>query len=191
MKLEPLELIDMHRIVLERNKVQETLRTPIKLNTVQQLKWFEDVVCDRRSDTRYNKIVIDKDTIGYGGIENIQWDNRLGEISVLIFENYRGNGHGKEAVKLILDNAFKNINLENVWGECYTCSPAVKFWLKLIKEYKAFYEYLPARKYYKGVYWGSLYFNFSKILLLIFNVSLKTFLKGHPNSCSCETSSKQ
>jgi RimJ/RimL family protein N-acetyltransferase len=185
MTLRPLSLEDMEPIRQWRNASLETLRTPFPLTREQQEEWYRTVICDRRGTTRYwglysqtnlQHYSIDEDTsgpsnshlhgsrvnlIGYGGIENIQYENRLGEISILIAPEYRGKGYGTEAVELFLRQAFKHLNLANVWGECYTCSPAVRFWERLIAKHGAFSCRIPARKYWEGNYWPSLYFNFT------------------------------
>jgi RimJ/RimL family protein N-acetyltransferase len=175
MTLRPLELADMEPIRQWRNASLETLRTPFPLTREQQEDWYRSVICDRRGTTRYwglelkghvaGDLLIDEDKylVGYGGIENIQHENRLGEISILIAPEYRGKGYGMEAVELFLHRAFKQLNLANIWGECYTCSPAVRFWERLIAKWGAFSCRIPARKYWEGVYWPSLYFNFSDV----------------------------
>ncbi len=53
--------------------------------------------------------------------------------------------------------------LENIFGECYSCSTHVKFWEKMIDEFDGSeIAILPNRKYYNGKYYNSMYFNFNK-----------------------------
>lgn len=189
MTLRPLSLSDMEAIRQWRNEVPETLRTPFELTAEQQEDWYRNVICDRRSTTRYWGIwnVVDLTgqkrefkepsyylfkqgaeadwrLIGYGGIENIQWENRLGEISLLIAPEQRGNGLGAAAVEEILRRAFGRLNLYGVWGECYTCSSAVRFWERQVKKWGGSSVVLPGhRKYWQGNYWPSLYFYFPAV----------------------------
>jgi RimJ/RimL family protein N-acetyltransferase len=177
MVLKPLSLEDMEPIRRWRNASPETLRTPFPLTREQQEEWFRMVICDRRGTTRYWGVwdVVEKDRIlapttyqddvliGYGGIENIQHENRLGEISILIAPEYRGKGYGEQAVSEFLHRAFRQLNLANVWGECYTCSRAISFWKRMIEMRGAYSCQLPARKYWEGQYWPSLYFNFCDV----------------------------
>ena len=101
--------------------------------------------------------------IGYGGLENIQWENRLAEISILIAPEYRGKGYGAEAVAGILGRGFGQLNLYGIWGECYTCSNAVRFWERQIAKHGGSSCTLPGhRKYWGGAYWPSLYFYFQR-----------------------------
>ncbi len=159
---EAIEIQDLPVIVRERNRVPETLRTPYFLNMKMQQDYFDNVLSNRTSSTRYFKFVIDGRFVGYGGIENIQWENSTGELSILIFSPFRGKGYGKECVKCILEFAFKNLNLVTVWGECYHCGN-IDFWNSLFKEgglsYVIKQATLNKRKYYGGRYWDSLYFS--------------------------------
>jgi RimJ/RimL family protein N-acetyltransferase len=187
MTLRPLELADMELIRQWRNASPETLRTPFPLTREQQEDWYRTVICDRRGSTRYwgvsaivpayvteDVCLLDGNTVktnhsaairlvGYGGIENIQQENRLGEISILIAPEYRGKGYGEQAVSEFLHRAFRQLNLANVWGECYTCSRAISFWKRMIEMRGAYSCQLPARKYWEGTYWPSLYFNFCDV----------------------------
>jgi RimJ/RimL family protein N-acetyltransferase len=96
------------------------------------------------------------------GLENISWENRNAEISIILNPDCQRKGYGTQAVNLLLDQGFNYINLENVWGECYLCNPAVDFWLKICKVHDASIATLPNRKYWQGKYYDSLYFNFKK-----------------------------
>ena len=170
MTLRALTTDNMESVRQWRSEVQETLRTPYLLTEEMQRKYYEEVICDRRGTTRYFGFWIPEEPpedkwdwerfIGYGGIENIQWENRAGEISILIGPTHRGKGFGREAAKRILCTAFKTLNLHAVWGECYYSSPAVVFWQNLIAEYKGFGVDLPHRKYWAGAFWPSYYFTF-------------------------------
>ena len=163
LRLEVLERHHMETIIIERNKVLEVLRTPYRINGDMQETYFIDTICNRNSTTRYWAVYDDDKFVAMGGVENIIWENGLAELSVLVFEKYRKQGYGKQAVAMFLDNAFNYLGLENVYGECYLCnSIGVVFWKTIIKKYKAYKTILPNRKYYKGKYWDSIYFNIKK-----------------------------
>jgi RimJ/RimL family protein N-acetyltransferase len=170
MKLEALTLDQCQKVRLWRNEALETLRTPYPLTVSQQGTFYRDVVCDRNSPHRYwaivrtvdnpiQGVVSESDFIGMGGITNIQWENRIGEISLIIDPARRGKGEGGKAVDLLLGNAFNCLNLQTVFGECYKSNPAWGFWQKLNN---AYLTDLPKRKYFDGKYWDSLYFSIDK-----------------------------
>jgi len=164
MILKPLCLDDMELIRDWRNGIPETLRTPYMLTEEMQEDYYRDVICDRNSNTRYWAFCLKGEcmVMGYGGIENIRWENRQGEISILIAPDYRGKGYGAEGVELILNQAFMYMNLDRIYGECFHSSVAVEFWIKMVAEYRGFQTSLPDRKYFNGTYWSSFYFMFSK-----------------------------
>jgi RimJ/RimL family protein N-acetyltransferase len=175
-QLKALSKGDLEKVRDWRNQVPETLRTPFLLTKEMQEQYYHDVICNRDSNTRYwgiheveldqigpDKFEHDSKLIGYGGIENIIWDYRIGEISIIMNPAVRGKGFGTKAVGKILDEAFKNLGLEVVWGECYLCG-AVGFWEKYCKRHERcfFTTTLPRRKFYDEKYWDSFYFCFTK-----------------------------
>lgn len=186
MKLEALTLDQCQQVRLWRNDALETLRTPYPLTQEQQEAFYRDVVCNRNSHHRY-WAVVSVNTFGdndeqlfYGmvGITNIQWENRIGEISLIIDPDRRGKGEGEVAVDLLLNKAFNYLNLQTVFGECYRCNPAWKFWREIANKYAdkeayrsltakeetivSHYMLLPNRKYFNGKYWMSVYFSIDK-----------------------------
>lgn len=160
--LKVLSSQDAEQIRLWRNQCLDTLRTPYPLTAEQQADWYKNVVCNRQANARWFGVWQDdecKAFRGYTGIENISWENRIGEISLLIGPKYHGNGYGKQAATEVLRYAFEELNLHTVYGECYLNNPAVGFWKKLTAEYDGYNTILPCRKYSKGIYHSSLYFS--------------------------------
>jgi RimJ/RimL family protein N-acetyltransferase len=161
MILKPLELIDLELARQWRMDITETLRTSYFLNRRMQEDFYEEVLSNRYGNTRYWGFWEDTNFIGMGGLENIEQDNRRAEISILINPNYRGMGFGKICVDKIIEQGFQFMNLEYIWGECFECAN-YKFWEKIIAERKAESTWLPARKYWNGKYWKSLYFTIKR-----------------------------
>jgi RimJ/RimL family protein N-acetyltransferase len=157
-----LNIEDVERIRKWRNHEPETLRTPYMLTKEMQKEWYLNTICKRESRTRYFAFYWDGELRGYGGIENILWEVRTGEISILIAKQYQGMGYGKEAIIKILDYGFNNLNLNFIWGECYYCSKAVGFWKHILSPYKPIETNLPNRKYWNGKYYDSYYFQVIK-----------------------------
>ena len=170
--LRPLCLEDMEQIREWRNEVLETLRTPIALTKEQQEDWYRREICDSNSRSRFFGITYKStnlsgdywvELIGYGGIENIQWENRIGEISLLIAPDHRKAGTGFNSAIEILNYAVDNLNLHTVYAECYCNNSAVNFWHKVFAQFPNYTEVvLPNRKYWGGMYVSSMYFSVSR-----------------------------
>jgi diamine N-acetyltransferase len=162
MNLRALELEDMEYIRQWRNQCLDTLRTPFPLTKEQQEDWYRNEICNRQSRSRFWGIEQNGGLIGYGGIENIQWENSIGEISLLINPKYQGQGYGKAAAVEIIKQAFNRLNLHTVFGEVYVTNPAMGFWVTITEAYKGYKTLLPNRKYLDGKHWDSLYFSVSQ-----------------------------
>jgi RimJ/RimL family protein N-acetyltransferase len=145
-----------------RNTCLETLRTPFPLTKEQQERFYEEQICSRHSNIRFWTVTHENKIIGLTGFVNISWENRCGEISIMLDPVERNKGYGEAIVHQLLEEGFWRLNFDNIYGECYMCNPAISFWKRLIEKYSARTAFLPNRKYYNGRYWDSLYFNFER-----------------------------
>ncbi len=165
-----LSLPDLEQVRRWRNDIMASLRTPFLLTEEMQEQFYVEVICNRQANARYWGIWIEADPenqteeafIGLTGIENIQWENRIGEIALIISPDAYGMGYGTEATKILLDKGFNYLNLENIYGECYLCSPAIAFWTHMVEKFGNYQTLIPNRKYFEGKYYDGLYFNFTK-----------------------------
>jgi RimJ/RimL family protein N-acetyltransferase len=170
-------LDDCEEVRMWRNECLETLRTPYPLTAEMQEAFYRDVICNRSSPHRYWSIVFSEKEIphipltninsttvvGFGGLTNIQWENRQAEISLIVNPDMRNKEYGEKAAHLILDQAFNYMNLELVYGECYWCNPkALGFWKKIVEFYNG--QEMPIRKgkYWSGQHFGTMYFDITK-----------------------------
>jgi len=155
MRLEALERLQMDKIRMERNQIVNDgiLRTPYVLTHEMQNDWYNNVICNRDSTTRYWALWVENQFVGYGGIENIDWVNSHGEISLMIWEKFRGKGFGKEALRLFIDQAKNYMGLKTVYAEVYECNPNIEFWNRRNWSTRA---YLQRRKLHKGQLYDSI-----------------------------------
>lgn len=144
-----------------RNVARETLRTPFMLTETMQRDFYGDVVCNRRSAHRYFAIRLNGALIGMGGLTNIAWEAGSAEISLILAPSHRGEGLGRQSVVLLLEEAFCVLRLVHVYGEVYQSNPgALGFWSRLARDWDAKTATLPARSFWAGQHWDSLYFDF-------------------------------
>jgi RimJ/RimL family protein N-acetyltransferase len=174
MRLRELQDNDIFAINAWRNASKVSLRTNGPETVEKQEEFYQQLA--KRTDWRFWGIefdkIIDEDTTidtyeptisGQGGFTNISLDNRNAEISLIIDPYWRGKGYGKEAVDLLLEQAFDYMNLQNVYGEVYDCNDeGVVFWQKVIDKYGTYFIRLPSRKYWEGKYYDALYFNLNR-----------------------------
>ncbi|MFA6056291.1 MAG: GNAT family N-acetyltransferase [Thermodesulfovibrionales bacterium] len=175
MKLKTLSLPDLEQVRQWRNESLSALRTPFLLTQEQQETFYRDVICNRQANARYWGVWIISDVttiggmqlqqnilIGMCGVENIQHENRLAEISLLLKPDHTIDANFPDVLKLLLHEGFMNMNLENIFTEAYDCNPNIHLWLAVAAEYNCKVSMLTNRKYHNGGYWNSRYINFNK-----------------------------
>lgn len=148
--LGPLLKDDAKIIATWRNKTQESLRTWKYTNKDCQDEWINNISKD--NTCVYFSIYNDKTLIGYCGLDKIHMINRNAEISLLISPEHQKGGHGKSAVKLLLEYAFKSLGLNSIFGEVYDTTHAIEFWTKC--GFNKTGE-IPAAKWHNGKFYKS------------------------------------
>ena len=161
MKLKPVTRENLELVRQWRNECMESLRTPYML-TEQQQEDFYDTLCARTSVHRYFELWDNGKFVGLGGITYIQWENRCGEISLILAPDARGRGLGRTAVAELYRTAFDELNLNMVFGECYGCNESLVFWKACTESFIGSSTWLKDRKYWSGAYWDSFYFSVTK-----------------------------
>lgn len=82
---------------------------------VGEKEWLENSV--RNTENRnFNIVELNSDKlIGTIGLENIDWIQRSAVLGIFIGDaNFRNNGYGTEAIKLLLEYGFKYVNLHSI-----------------------------------------------------------------------------
>lgn len=91
-------------------------KIPVYPKSKQELtQWIrESQACNKSYSFAIRSIEKD-DMVGYIELSNIQWWNGVANLGIGIGEtNHRGSGYGKEAMMLILNFAFEELNLHRV-----------------------------------------------------------------------------
>lgn len=145
-----------------RNQDLRPYRTPFLLTSEMQEDFYANVICNRAATSRFWSVMINDCFVGMVGLVNISLENRSAEISIVMDPETRGRGYGTQAVDLLLTMGIKELNLDNIHGECYFSNPAADFWVKYCTRAEVDMYILPRRKYHDGKYFDSYYFNFTK-----------------------------
>lgn len=158
MELRELRREDMPTIVKWRNQQQEILRTSYLLTDEMQYRFYDEVICNRNSNCRFFAVTNNvNELIGMAGLENIQWDNRLAEISIITNPDIFILPCIFKKIKYI---AFNQMNLNSIFTEVYKCSRYINAWEDIAKANKADIALLPRRKYWKSEYFDSYIYTF-------------------------------
>ena len=164
--LSPITKVNCRLAATWRNNFRRSLRTPIMLTEEMQDDFYDRVARDRHSEDRYWEVHLDNTGehkfVGLGGLTDIEWENRLAEISLFISPNYHGLGYGRASVKLLCEEGFDSMGLETILGEAFLCNPNWRFWDKLTDEFMGFKTQLPDRKFWAGQHYPSLYFSWNR-----------------------------
>jgi RimJ/RimL family protein N-acetyltransferase len=142
-----------------RNKELETLRTPYRLTEEMQSKFFQDNIATRQHHSRWWSVYHSGSLVAFAGLTDIEWENGLAEISLIVNPQMRGCNYGNLIVDMILNEAFGNMGLKTVYGECYECNSAIEFWQKVTIKHGGYYTMIPRRKLWQGQLYDALHFS--------------------------------
>lgn len=78
-------------------------------------EWLENIA-KNNENIGFDIVVLENNQlIGTISLENVDWINRSAELGIFIGEdNYRSNGYGTEAIKLVLEFGFRYVNLHSI-----------------------------------------------------------------------------
>jgi RimJ/RimL family protein N-acetyltransferase len=134
--LRPLMSEDAEKTLALRN--DKTIKSlalmhPFPVTDELEKEWFSRIINSTKNDIVYFGI-IEKSTgdfIGFTSLTGIHWINRTGQYSIVIGEEYQNKGYGTEALNLIIDYAFNNLNLRKIVLEVAAFNEsAIKVYLK-------------------------------------------------------------
>ncbi len=161
-QLETLNLQDLEMVRKWRNELKGILRTSFLINEEMQKDFYYKNLSNRISNVRYFKLIKDSLFAGMVGITDIEWENRLGQISIIVNPNMQGLGIGYEALEMLFNEAFMHMNLNCLYAEVYKSNENMIFWDKVCLKYNPRKSILEDRKYFEGKYYDSIYLSFTK-----------------------------
>lgn len=97
----------------------ETLRgmmsgIPFPSSFSDERRWLEQQTSYSRGEYQFAVEDFEGDLVGRCGVIRLDWKNRVAELGIMIGTPYRGRGYGKEAMKLLCDFCFKEMNLHKL-----------------------------------------------------------------------------
>lgn len=114
-QLRKVEEEDLDLIVKWRNdpEILRWLFSYLPLSHPKQKKWYEKYVED---DTQEIFVIEmkEKTPVGTVGLSNIDHRNQKAELGILIDKNWQKKGIGKEALELLIDLAWSEMNMRKI-----------------------------------------------------------------------------
>lgn len=126
--LRPLERTDLETLARWRNEPQihRWFFNIFPITLSGQENWYQGLLKDQQRQLFVIQTIAEGRAIGTIGFDHIDWKNQKAELgNVLIGEpTYRGQGLGKEAVGLMIDFGFIEMNLNRIYLEVYASNAA-------------------------------------------------------------------
>lgn len=164
--LRPIRFEDWEKTINWRNDMlikNSTMSHPFPITDEQERQWYRKKLDGY--DNSFIPFAINEnkseEMVGYMNLISIDWVNRHCYVGGAIGskDNF-GKGYGREAVSLLLNYAFKSLNLNKVYAYVLEGHPAMKTWIGLgansegvLKEhyfYKGKYENVCLLAWYKN-----------------------------------------
>ena len=97
----------------------ETLRgmmsgIPFPSSVADEARWLEQQTSYSRGEYQFAVEDFEGDLVGRCGIIRLDWKNRVAELAIMIGTPYRGRGYGSEAMELLRDFCFREMNLHKL-----------------------------------------------------------------------------
>ncbi|MHA2185274.1 MAG: GNAT family N-acetyltransferase [Promethearchaeota archaeon] len=124
------EYIESYLKWLNDTELTQFLNIYRPLTRMEEEDWVENL--KNRNDTiAFSINLLDNTHIGNCGIHQIDWKNTIAEVGIMIGEKeLQGKGYGTEAMKLLINYAFKSVNLNRIQLRVYD------FNIRAIQSYK-------------------------------------------------------
>lgn len=100
---------------------------------LELLEWIKESGSSNRSYSFGVRTIEEDEMIGYVELSSIQWWNGVANLGIGIGnKKYRGNGYGREALTLLLDFAFEELNLHRIQLNVFSYNkPAIGLYERL------------------------------------------------------------
>lgn len=135
LELRALDSTDAVRVREWRNdyRVYRWCRQVEPISDVDQIAWYERQSKDH--SVKFYGLWLRVDTgselVGVAGLTDICMLNRRAEFSLYTAPAKQRQGIGRAALSILLDHAFNNLGLDQVWGECFHGNHALKLFSDL------------------------------------------------------------
>lgn len=123
--LRALEKEDLEQLRIWRNntELRKYFRETDEISKLNQEKWFDSISEKNSLNKMFAIVKLDTDELmGTCGLCYIDWINKSADFSIYLgYDNiYIDDKYAVEAAKLMIDHAFRILNLHRLWTEIYS-----------------------------------------------------------------------
>ncbi len=138
--------IEVSREWINNEDITLYMGSRFPVGVAEQNAWYKKLLDDK---TKKKLIITDKflKNVGMVSLLNIDHKNQNAEVGVYINPEDQGKGYAKESVNMILNFAFKELNMHKIYAFIYMDNNSSK---KLFEEVGFFYEYTDAEVVYSN-----------------------------------------
>ena len=87
---------------------------PFPASMEDEYRWLEQQSSYSRGEYQFAVEDFEGDLVGRCGVTRLDWKNRVAELGIMIGTPYRGRGYGSEAMELLCDFCFREMNLHKL-----------------------------------------------------------------------------
>ncbi len=87
---------------------------PFPSSAADEQQWLNQQSSYTRGEYQFAIEDFEGDLVGRCGVTRVDWKNRLGELAIMIGTPYRGRGYGTEAMGILCDFCFREMNLHRL-----------------------------------------------------------------------------
>lgn len=87
---------------------------PFPASLEDEQRWLEQQSSYSRGEYQFAVEDFEGSLVGRCGVIRLDWKNRVAELAIMIGTPYRGRGYGKEAMALLCDFCFREMNLHKL-----------------------------------------------------------------------------
>lgn len=150
-----MERGDLDWVRKERNRPEcrDWFRQDHPITVEEQQKWFDT------TDMKSFVISENCSLVGVVSLSHLDFSARKCEFSIMVVPEHRGKGYGRKALKDLLNHAFNDLNMRQVYSDVFDYNPALPLYDAIgFKRYGT----LPNWYYKNGKYINSVIISISK-----------------------------
>ena len=87
---------------------------PFPASMEDEYRWLEQQTSYSRGEYQFAVEDFEGSLVGRCGVIRLDWKNRVAELAIMIGTPYRGRGYGTEAMELLCDFCFREMNLHKL-----------------------------------------------------------------------------